>query len=417
MYEMLQNHRILGGSTKYTATAPNNSMTYNFIRKDPFISRNYNHVCNYQDNHSQHSVSNANFRSYLPERSDELKLEDIKTLSKALRIPKLFWTPLADEASSFFGCQESDNSYFRFLVKEKKEQGQRFFDNSDYEIDYAWRKLGVHVAWTPSNTTVLCRGLPSELESSLFDSLENMNQDALSSDPFAFHVILLEGLTAFYDSVLWAWRNEVRDLEQNRPTLPGNPNINFTKTHEIARHAIHSSETLAVAIQTIEVLIEEQHSFTNLNDASRPANHQLNTRRKLRCQLSLMRCLHLRSKALEDRLRNEINLAFNIVAQYNSHVSVSIGDATRADSAVMKSIAFLGLAFLPGSFVCAVFSTSFFNFTPGSDGQSERWTVSKKFWVYWIVAMPVTAATIAFWMFFHKKTTKTSTAIGEKRVH
>lgn len=47
-----------------------------------------------------------------------------------------------------------------------------------------------------------------------------------------------------------------------------------------------------------------------------------------------------------------IGQAFNIVAQYESGIAVGIGEATRVDSAAMKTISLLGLIFLPGTFIC-----------------------------------------------------------------
>lgn len=41
---------------------------------------------------------------------------------------------------------------------------------------------------------------------------------------------------------------------------------------------------------------------------------------------------------------------------------------------------------------------SFFNYNPGSN----EWTVSKKFWVYWVVAIPTTCITALLWSFWHK---------------
>lgn len=110
-----------------------------------------------------------------------------------------------------------------------------------------------------------------------------------------------------------------------------------------------------------------------------------------------------------------ISQAFNTVAQNDSRISVLIAKATQTDSAAMKTISVLGLTFLPGTFVCvrcatllesflamadmfqALFSTSFFNFSPGSSTEPQHWTISEKFWIYWAVAIPVTIATVAFW--------------------
>ena len=46
---------------------------------------------------------------------------------------------------------------------------------------------------------------------------------------------------------------------------------------------------------------------------------------------------------------------------------------------------------------------SFFHFTPSADGGSEQWTVSPKFWMYWVVTIPVTALTVGIWFLFQRR--------------
>lgn len=45
---------------------------------------------------------------------------------------------------------------------------------------------------------------------------------------------------------------------------------------------------------------------------------------------------------------------------------------------------------------------SFFNFTPATSDKAQAWTVSDKFWVYWIFAVPVTAGTVAVWFWWQR---------------
>jgi hypothetical protein len=44
---------------------------------------------------------------------------------------------------------------------------------------------------------------------------------------------------------------------------------------------------------------------------------------------------------------------------------------------------------------------SFFGLSDGSDG-SEKWTLSNQFWMYWVVALPLTALTLVLWYCWQK---------------
>jgi hypothetical protein len=41
---------------------------------------------------------------------------------------------------------------------------------------------------------------------------------------------------------------------------------------------------------------------------------------------------------------------------------------------------------------------SFFDFSPGGDGQAEEWKVSSKIWIYWTISIPLTALTLLAWL-------------------
>ncbi|KAF2735556.1 hypothetical protein EJ04DRAFT_491412 [Polyplosphaeria fusca] len=71
-----------------------------------------------------------------------------------------------------------------------------------------------------------------------------------------------------------------------------------------------------------------------------------------------------------------------------------IAVASKRDSAAMKTIAVLTIVFLPPTFVATFFSMTLFNWTPQTPG--DRIT-SKYFWVYWVVAIPLTALVLIIW--------------------
>jgi len=46
---------------------------------------------------------------------------------------------------------------------------------------------------------------------------------------------------------------------------------------------------------------------------------------------------------------------------------------------------------------------SSFHFVPSADGASEQWAVSPKFWMYWVITIPVTALTVGIWFLFQRR--------------
>ena len=96
-------------------------------------------------------------------------------------------------------------------------------------------------------------------------------------------------------------------LAQNRlPTI--SPEPDYPYLHELARHIIHSTETLNVAIETVDGMIGQHEQFSKQRplDPDLPVSNQ--TRQHLNFQSKLFKTLKSRSQALGDRLQNEINL-------------------------------------------------------------------------------------------------------------
>ncbi|CAN9210873.1 unnamed protein product [Alternaria alternata] len=173
-------------------------------------------------------------------------------------------------------------------------------------------------------------------------------------EPYSLHIPLLEAVVAMQDLSVWSDRS-----------LPTRGSQGFLMMHEAARHAIHSFETLSVTMDTVEAM--QRH------------------------------VVYLTSKS-KQKSANEpdaVSKAYNMIAQRDSQVMTGLGEAARRDSSAMRTIAVVTMAFLPPTFLSAIFSMSFFNYTP--DQGSVGWSVSGKFWVYWVCAVPLTCITLMIW--------------------
>jgi hypothetical protein len=72
-----------------------------------------------------------------------------------------------------------------------------------------------------------------------------------------------------------------------------------------------------------------------------------------------------------------------------------LAHATKRDGTAMKTLSLLGALFLPGTYLASVFSMTFFNFDGGADT-----VVSQSLWIYFAIALPVTAAIVGGWVYF-----------------
>ncbi|KAL4875900.1 hypothetical protein BJY04DRAFT_201010 [Aspergillus karnatakaensis] len=299
-----------------------------------------------------------------------------------------FWSVLDKDLNGTCHCQY-DYTHDRVTPKVSWSCFKLKRVNSAH--DYTWKQPSLHITWdhaTGRQVVYIFDFLP----------LEDQEQDkflkilppaeARKHNPFAWHAAFSAVILEQYDEAFWAVRDLVRDHEKNRRFNINNKSF-FTELHDIARHAFHYSEIIGVAEHTLSRLIQEQVRWreedgTAIRDKSGIA-HWLNSHQELLLQQKNAVALKAKSESLNQRLSNEINLGFNLVLQ--------------SDSAMMKTIAFVSMVYLPGTFVSGVFGTNFFDFDSPTPGE---WAHSR-FWLYWAVAVPLTLATMGTWAAWHKR--------------
>ena len=324
-------------------------------------------------------MSNNNLRTRLQER---------------YRIPRLFWTTLCRRSNGYFGCEDiyddkkgwiCHNTWFRFQIKQL----------SNVPTEYTWNDFTFFTNWTPTGThTVLCFDVKLKFQSIIHSALSS-EVDKMIFDIYHLHSTLISVVLVLYDESVWTLRDHVRDIEKKRMGKL-EPETDYPLMHEIARHTCHSSETLLVAIETISNIHMQYSSF--LRNRSLHAS-SVNLEQIFNFQKQLLKGQHTRSVAIEARLKNELNLALNLVAQQESGAIVRISQAAHSDGAAMRAVAVVTLVFLPSTFVSTIFSTTFF----GSGSSSASWTVSKKFWIYWVFSVPLTVVTIGMWVCWQRR--------------
>ncbi|KIX04241.1 uncharacterized protein Z518_07795 [Rhinocladiella mackenziei CBS 650.93] len=209
-------------------------------------------------------------------------------------------------------------------------------------------------------------------------------------------------VSKLYDRSIWTIRHCIRNIEKGRPATTARDS-DFAQLHNLARHIIHTCEVLGVAVDTITELIEESKldargSCKCINPTAAALQKRC-PHKRISFWLKILQNFRGRAESLNARLSNEINLGFNVVVQRDSKATVEISQATRSDSASMKTIAVVTLALLPATFVSTVFSMSFFTLSVDDNTGEHEWLVSERFWIYWVITIPLTAITLLCWMY------------------
>ncbi|KAK4232797.1 hypothetical protein C8A03DRAFT_19986 [Achaetomium macrosporum] len=107
---------------------------------------------------------------------------------------------------------------------------------------------------------------------------------------------------------------------------------------------------------------------------------------------------------MRSRLEIQLTVLYNFVAQAGNELNARIAATTSLDSAAMKTLAFVTTIFLPLSFVASLFSIPVFDWQASSeDGSSDHSVASSRFWIYWVVSVPLTAATLLGWRLWWKR--------------
>ncbi|KAF2820940.1 hypothetical protein CC86DRAFT_471078 [Ophiobolus disseminans] len=322
--------------------------------------------------------------------------EPAPELVQSFQIPARLLADVYRRSNGFFSSAEAfdQNGHlqscytcFRVLVKMAAR---------DASSSYTWHEMTFCSRWIAGRCTILCIGASSSFKELLQDAHKRLEAALPLAEPYSLHLPLVEAVIAMQDLSVWYVRDIVRSVEKDR-SLPARGSKDFVMMHEGARHAIHSFETLSVTIETVEAM--HQH-IALLADKSKQASGiepktLLKVRMHMAFQARMLRNLLLRSQSNKERLQNEIALAYNMIAQRDSQVMTGLGEAARLDSGAMKTIAVVTMAFLPPTFLSAIFSMSFFNYTPEQTGTG--WSVSSEFWVYWVCAVPLTCLTLAIW--------------------
>ncbi|KAL8669047.1 MAG: hypothetical protein Q9168_006347 [Polycauliona sp. 1 TL-2023] len=205
------------------------------------------------------------------------------------------------------------------------------------------------------------------------------------ADPYSVFSIIVYDILMLYDVSVWSMRNHIckweavcrypnpvheqafttADTKQDRQSKADYPLL-----HEMARHMVHVSETLAVALHSLQGLQVQQDEFAKRY--LRGGKSKSKAKNNFHFQAQLLQSLMARSESNKARLQNEINLAFNAEAQRDSKVQVRIAEEARKKTASMKAIAVVTMIFLPSTFVASSLMSPMIGSLNGESESIER---------------------------------------------
>ncbi|KIV88606.1 hypothetical protein PV10_08273 [Exophiala mesophila] len=348
-----------------------------------------------------------------------------KLVTSQYHYPATLWEPMCHLSNGYASCASRNyngaqvhTSWFHFLIKQLDEP-ITIVDPAKYlwrEIKYTWYEMSFYVysRQGPKPLTVLfCIDTPQHFAPQLIKALESSIPDVTPTpEPLTLlQSAVVKISTELYDFSVWTIRNHIRAIEK-RADGAAQANFSFRELHDLARHIIHKCEVLKVAADTVQELIEgSRPSATGKACVCHPADATFWTdcpHNQMRFWQRMLKNFVGRADSLNLRLHNEINLGFHNVVQRDSRASIEtsiqtmeISQAAKSDSASMKSISFVTLAFLPATFVSTLFGMAFFDFSP--DSEDERtWAMSPKFWIYWVIAGPLTLITLCVWAYIQR---------------
>lgn len=329
-------------------------------------------------------------------------------MTDAFKMPETWWSEHNKNSNGYFGSEHTrhEGSITGFSKSNRRLECECKLIDIDtwafFEVkqlgegkSYKWYKINIFTRWfrSTNQTVILLFGFKQPKTMSLPGLFERPDPEKLIN-PFWVYPHLLEGVITLQDTSVWTIRDKVRAIETtdiNRLST-GKPSYNYRLIHDTARHAIHVTETLDVLVQNMDHVLRQHANYTSTRPGNEFSAVSQDVQSRLEALYSYITSMRHRSISNEKRLQNEIQLAFNNVAQQNAEVSVQIGHVALSDSAAMRTVAFVTLAFLPPTFISSIFSMSFFHYEA-----SSGWTVSGKVWIYFAFAVPIAFATVFLW--------------------
>jgi hypothetical protein len=218
-------------------------------------------------------------------------------------------------------------------------------------------------------------------------------------DRFVDHPMLLAYMTIEFSlaelcALLLQTSNEILGLEKNT----GLSAWDWVHEHEISGSHVpsnyeHTSKRLSIQSGKVTHLrfrlrTIKAYSKSVLGIAQQHKSAVRDTAAKGRCE-EIEEILGIMSEYIEIRLHKADSLRERLDNQVSGMSTI----ISQRDTSAMKTVAMVTMVFLPGTFVASFFAMPMLNW----DATAYNEIVSPRFWIYWMVTVPLTMAVFAVW--------------------
>ncbi|KAK8071834.1 hypothetical protein PG996_005182, partial [Apiospora saccharicola] len=374
----------------------------------------YLEILNYTDGRSlvesQALTLGDDFDNFLAQQQDA---GNEKTFSpKHISLPKDSYRAMMDKFHLPLQALETSTVVgpFFWWAHDENSDGKHLPANSMRSLEMVFRKSDVKWMGNPRGwQMILSYSFATRVTSGFLKGTKNANLGEIISQlkgcaspahhPLLLPILMLcQELGASNDEKQKEIRNGIRELDM---TLTGN----YRGVPAAAGHTSHGDLTL----DKISQRIADYQAKVNWKrpQAWRNALGKIQDATEWVCEtsndpLSQIEKLHI---SMMDRLRF-YNIKLDGLENY-AHVSLArldnlrqvhiLANASKRDSASMKTLTMLGAVFLPGTFLSSMFSMPFFEFHDMSG------PVSRSLWIYIVLTVPLTGLVVLIWWWIDQR--------------
>ncbi|OOF94503.1 hypothetical protein ASPCADRAFT_397324 [Aspergillus carbonarius ITEM 5010] len=308
--------------------------------------------------------------------------------------------------------QRADGSYdMQYLLTYADEY--KAYGSTKWTI----RQIGVFHRYKPSgggNLWIFLHAKPNTKLQQQFEAKLTECPSTLGQDWFSLHSLVLSSYL-----VNWRWcirglgdqlENSAdialtRDLSKS-DGIDQNVLLELLKPQHLGDVILPLSSWMGVAQATISKMQEINtllytKGFSTENNYDRVSGDLASYKVNLEGHLRSVRVLERKAQGISDLVGSkvtfdkEITNKFTIIAviiDINQSM-LKLTDEGFDDNATVKVVTLVTLIYLPASFVATILGMNLFDFA------SEKLSISRQFWIFIVLAVPLTLLTLAMWYF------------------